>query len=88
MAPTHRSQQEGFTLIELMIVVAVLGIVAAIAVPNFLRYQAKSRQAEARTNLGGTFVAEVSYFGEMSRFGSFNEIGFSIAGISNRYSYR
>jgi type IV pilus assembly protein PilA len=79
--------QKGFTLIELMIVVAIIGILAAIAIPNFLRYQAQSRQAEAKTNLGGIFVAETSYFGEQSRFGSFGEIGFTLAGTSNRYKY-
>src|ERR671925_986620 len=80
---------QGFTLIELMIVVAIIGILAAIAIPNFLRYQAKSRQAEARTNLGGIFVAETSYFGEQSRYGNFTEIGFTLAGAqANRYTYR
>jgi type IV pilus assembly protein PilA len=78
----------GFTLIELMIVVAIIGILAAIAIPNFLRYQAQSRQAEARTNLGGIFVAETSFFGEQSRYGSFGEVGFALAGTSNRYTYR
>lgn len=81
-------KQQGFTLIELMIVVAIIGILAAIAIPNFLRYQAQSRQAEARTNLGGIFVAEVSFFGENSRFSNFSEIGFTLAGTSNRYTYR
>lgn len=80
--------QKGFTLIELMIVVAIIGILAAIAIPNFLRYQAKSRQSEAKTNLGGVFVAQTSFYGEQSRYSDFAEIGFTLAGSSNRYTYR
>lgn len=82
------SSNRGFTLIELMIVVAILGIVAAIAVPNFLRYQAQSRQSEARSNLSGIFISELAFFGEQSRFSSTTDVGFQVAGTSNRYTYR
>jgi len=56
------SKQSGFTLVELMIVVAIVGILAAVAIPNFLTYQARARQAEAKTILGGLFVAATSDF--------------------------
>ncbi|MBI3622114.1 MAG: prepilin-type N-terminal cleavage/methylation domain-containing protein, partial [Nitrospirae bacterium] len=56
--------KKGFTLIELMIVVAIIGILAAIAIPNFLRFQAKSKQAEAKTNLGAIGTTAESYRAE------------------------
>jgi type IV pilus assembly protein PilA len=75
---------KGFTLIELMIVVAIIGILAAIAIPNFLKYQAKSKQSEAKTNLKGIFTAEMSYFGEQNKFVAvFNDIGFGLAGMDS-----
>lgn len=78
----------GFTLVELMIVVAILGIISALAIPNFLRYQAQSRQSEARTNLSAIYVSEMTFFGEQSVFGTFDQIGYTLAGTSNRYAYR
>ncbi len=60
--------KEGFTLIELMIVVAIIGILAAIAIPNFLRYQLKSKTAEAKTNLGGIKTSQASYRAENDFF--------------------
>jgi len=84
--------QRGFTLIELMVVVAIIGILASIAIPNFLKYQARSRQSEAKSNLAAVFVSETSFYGENARYGSFNEVGFTLASSSgattNRYSYR
>ena len=79
--------KKGFTLIELMIVVAIIGILAAIAIPNFLRFQAKSKQSEAKTNLGGIFTAQTSYFSENNVFGDFAQIAWSPVGSKQIYTY-
>jgi type IV pilus assembly protein PilA len=79
--------KKGFTLIELMIVVAIIGILAAIAIPNFLRFQAKSKQSEAKTNLGGIFTAETSWFAENNVFADLGVISWAPVGSSVRYKY-
>jgi type IV pilus assembly protein PilA len=49
----------GFTLVELMVVVAIIGILSSIAVPNFKKYQAKAKQSEAKIQLAALYSAEV-----------------------------
>jgi prepilin-type N-terminal cleavage/methylation domain-containing protein len=63
-------KDKGFTLIELMIVVVIIGILAALAIPNFLKYQARAKQSEAKTNLGAIYTSEIAYFGENNLFGA------------------
>ena len=78
--------RKGFTLIELMIVVAIIGILAAIAIPNFLKFQAKSKQSEAKANLGAIYTGQIAYLGETNTFGDFDGINWSPSG-NPRYHY-
>ena len=79
--------KKGFTLIELMIVVAIIGILAAIAIPNFMKFQAKSKQSEAKGNLKGIFTSQKAYYQEKNRYSSLvGTIGFAPE-RGNRYAY-
>ena len=94
---TLKKITKGFTLIELMIVVAIIGILAAIAIPNFVKFQCRSKQSEAKGNMKAMYVAEESYRAEFDTYvscttaqcapGATNDLGFSPKGTKVRYVY-
>ena len=89
--------KRAFTLIELMIVVAIIGILAAIAIPNFVKFQCRSKQSEAKGSLKAIYTAEESYRAEQDKYinctttecgvGGTSPIGFNPKGNKVRYHY-
>ena len=60
--------QAGFSLVELMIVVAIIGVLAALAVPKFATFQAKAKQTEAKTSLSHLYTLQEAVFGETDAY--------------------
>ena len=77
------NNNKGFSLVELMVVVAIIGILASIAVPNFQRFQAKTRQSEAKSKLTAIYTSEKAFHAEWNfYYGSLVDIGVQLEGES------
>jgi prepilin-type N-terminal cleavage/methylation domain-containing protein len=60
--PSTRKRFHGFSLMEVMIVVVIIGILAALAYPNLEKYLKRARQTEAKTNLSAIYTAQKIYY--------------------------
>ena len=80
-------RQDGFTLVELMVVVAIIGLLSAVAIPNFKKYQAKAKISEAKLQLSAAYTAEQSFYSDFNIYHHcLNYMGYNPSNeISQRY---
>ncbi len=86
MKNTGTLNNKGFSLVELMIVVAIIGLLAAVGVPQYQKFQARARQGEAKSSLSALYAAEQSFYGEWNQYSvDLKNIGFGVTGTGLRY---
>lgn len=77
-----KNNKKGFSLIELMVVVGIIGILASVAVPNLLKFQAKAKQTNAKTELTGLYGTEKAYMVEYNTYTpNFMAMGYAPDGV-------
>ncbi len=90
MKQTVKTKSTGFTLLELMITVAIIGILAAIVMPSYTKYVQKTKRADAKVELMKIAQMQESYFVQnMSYAQNLQQLGFSantIASENNEYN--
>lgn len=81
-----KMSREGFTLVELMVVVAIIGVLASIALPQYSKFTAKARQSEIRVALGAAYTIEQSFTTENSTYSAcLGQLGFNRDGAKLYY---
>lgn len=80
-------KKQGFTLIELMVVIVIMGILAAVAVPKLFGMIAKSKASEVPTAAGTWINLQDAYVLEKNEVGDWLAVGYSAPGTGASYSY-
>lgn len=83
---TRAKRISGYTLIELMIVVIITGVLAAVAIPAFRGYIQKSRTAEAAAFLGVIKLRQTSYRGEFGQYAGFGAVATNISFVPGNHT--
>lgn len=82
-------KSRGFTLVELLIVVAIIGVLSTLGVPTFRRMIQKSKKSEAKVNLGGIFTAESAFQAEYNTYGNnLARVGYEMEGNPATLTYK
>lgn len=77
----------GFTLVELLIVVAIIGVLSTVGVPTFKRMVQKAKKSEPKVALGGIYTSEMAFFSEYGGYGNhLKGIGFEFEGSTSLYT--
>ena len=76
---------KGFSLVELMVAVGIIGSMSAVAVPNYAKFKARSLQATAQQNLSNIYTLQNLYFTEHDEYGEQDNLGSPTA--DSKYSY-
>jgi len=87
MKSVNSARVAGFSLIELMVVVGIIGVLATVAIPQYSKFSSRAKQSEAKVNLGGIYTVEKAYFVEGSTYSPcLAQIGYEASGQQRRYT--
>jgi type IV pilus assembly protein PilA len=84
---SQRVGDSGFTLVELLVVVVIIGVLAAIALPAFLAQSAKAKQSEAKVTLNAWVKGQQLYRYEYGRFFTFGDLALGMPSDTKNYDY-
>lgn len=83
----YKLNNAGFSLIELMVVVAIIGVLAAIGIPYYAAFQAKARTVEAKAALESIYVGEHTFYAEWNQYSTdLLQVGATVMGSDLRYT--
>ncbi len=86
--PKFLNSHLGFTLVELMVVVSIIGLLSSVAIPSFRKYQAKSKMSEAKLHLATAYTAEATFFADFNIYATcLAYMGYDLSGFTDQRFY-